>query len=78
MITKRSRWSDPAIIVAALAVVNGGYWQYRAMGRADSDSIAAASASLTKQVADNERVTDRLDIRLTEHERRLDRLERRR
>ncbi len=78
MTEKRSRWSDPAIIVAVLAVLNGGYWQYKAMGRADSDALAAARAVLAKQVAEDSVNIRVHETRLDDHDRQLDRLERRR
>ena len=82
MITKKSRWSDPAIIIAALAVLNGGFWQYRAMGRADEGAALAAQATLAKQVADTAAALNNLQYRVevnkNEIDARLDRLERRR
>jgi len=68
VIAKKSRWSDPPVIIAALAVLNGGYWQYRAFGAADQK----AEAELTRKV---DRLEAIISDRLPEINERLRRIE---
>lgn len=69
MIQRKSRWSDPPVIIAALAVLNGGYWQYQAIGRADN-------AALVKQVSDNTTaialIRQQLDINKANRDRQIE------